>query len=1250
MNSYPPELLVQLAPVLFVAGLEAQSQGKPQDPFNVLNQRLRDALVAQRKPAIWQSERTKTFHVVIVDKDIRFPPRKAVPPDDPHYPSSHSPLSPLTLSSPLHPDGLIAPIWIRKHTTLVPSVFVLFLRMYETTPHDPRSPLDGPDIQREREREQEERRRDTELAAEVAHRKKGLNDRGIKLTVVLIASRRMLDDLTLDSRLTFIRRQSGLDSRAALFVLSPVSQVELGEFIDSLQQALYEPAIDYYTAHSKRVRRKRNRHSQAVPSYTLPTSSTNIARPLRPEGWTIRYEYKMGCFAEFRGENDVALKHYQDAYETLAIMFGSAVILPPRTKRWAEAKVLSDCINLKIAKLYLYNNEHALALSHHSMHMRKFGDFSRGWGIGEETFEYWSWMARQYRALAELLEQGLRSTLKIPPYKPPALTGNASLVAAVIRGSSAHSLEMNALRSLGLNPSHTLQHPGFYYYMASRCTELRKEKFQTTVEAELNQRPILSPGFTNEKKVQHHAIILELYTKAYEIFKKYISLGGSNQAQSRLTLWIAYRIAQTYYDSGEFAMAVRFFERIAKTYRREKWNDMLRPLLSTWYACAQRLDDVGLCIRLLLEMMGHDPGVPDDASSLEKDLITILKGNVPSSLKENLTVDLSESEPILESNVVFWDSEIEIGKPAPFQIFLVAPTAVTLSSIPFSSLEVYFSGDEWPILITHVGPKDGNAPKEPVLAVDLGDISHNGAMSVGREANLRWEPGNSLIFFGTIRSEVPSILKIEKLILTITRDEWRVRIPLEPSKTRRGMKQVPKWLCHFSPPRFIAMKRDECSSMIVKHRPHDIRLSISHEAPAYIDEEYPIEINVTNDDTREMDITVDILLLPSEYHDSVNYIIFENERSSSLIKGVPFGVLQPGANRVKILNLINTGLPGDRVLDISARSRPSTDPGRKSEDLDETNAELEYDSTETLCTLIVPAVEPFRITHDVLYRRSPQQWTGLSDLTTFNGDYWDDRGGEAIVSVRVECTGPWPIVVENVMLERVHGLAAKIIEAALELEADDAFPSEYVPGDDFNDVCRIGIAYPFESDFEQETIQGPGRHVIYWRRIQPDDERGPLATSICALPTLQPPSDGLVALLKISPVATLHVPTTLTMLIRNYHKTRSANITVHLEPDGQDSFVVAGLRNGRVPILPPGTEEKILWQLIPLECGYLKVPNIRVVDRRRALLQPSGGETDGEPVRVVDFRNDHRRVIVSEIGGTHVEQHDANNTILVLPQ
>jgi trafficking protein particle complex subunit 11 len=47
----------------------------------------------------------------------------------------------------------------------------------------------------------------------------------------------------------------------------------------------------------------------------------------------------------------MAFRHYQDAYATLVIMFGSTAILPPRTKRWAEAKVLADSINVKVCLL-----------------------------------------------------------------------------------------------------------------------------------------------------------------------------------------------------------------------------------------------------------------------------------------------------------------------------------------------------------------------------------------------------------------------------------------------------------------------------------------------------------------------------------------------------------------------------------------------------------------------------------------------------------------------------------------------------------------------------------------------------------------------------------------------------------------------------------------------------------------------------------------------------------------------------------
>jgi trafficking protein particle complex subunit 11 len=52
----------------------------------------------------------------------------------------------------------------------------------------PRSPLDQPHP----DREAEERRKDAEMSAEIALRKKSTSERGIKLTVVLLASRKLL--------------------------------------------------------------------------------------------------------------------------------------------------------------------------------------------------------------------------------------------------------------------------------------------------------------------------------------------------------------------------------------------------------------------------------------------------------------------------------------------------------------------------------------------------------------------------------------------------------------------------------------------------------------------------------------------------------------------------------------------------------------------------------------------------------------------------------------------------------------------------------------------------------------------------------------------------------------------------------------------------------------------------------------------------------------------------------------------------
>ncbi|KAF8963658.1 Gryzun, putative trafficking through golgi-domain-containing protein [Flammula alnicola] len=1277
MNSYPPELLAQLAPVMFIAGLDVPptiatpgsptaAVPKPQDAFQVLTLRLREALLAQRKVAIWQPEKKKSFQVILVDKDVKFPPRKLVASDDPQYSAAHSPLSPLTPTSPLHPDGLIAPIWIRKHTSLVPSVFVLFLRIFEYPPHVSRTPLDLPDAEKEREREAEERRKDSELAADVAQRKKITNERGIKLTVVLMASRKMLDDPSLDARLTFIRRQSGLDSRAALFVLSPVSPSELNEFVRSLQQALYEPALEYYTAHSKRVRRKRNRHSQNVSTHTNPSAALggglNIARPLRPEGWTVRYEYKMACFAEFRGEDEVALKHYQDAYEMLIIMFGSTAILPPRTKRWAEAKVLADCINIKIVKLYLYNNEHALALSHHNTHIRQFGDFSRGWGIGEETFEFWSWIARQHRVLAELLEQGTRSTLVLPTHKPTASNINLSQSQQTLR--TTPGVEYDTLRSLGINPSHALQHPGFYYYVAARCTEMRRRRFLAAVDAELTQKPIaLSPGFTNEKKVEHLAIINELYTKSYELFKKHSP--ASNQGQGRLTLWIAYRIAQTYYESGKFDMAVRFFERIAKTYRREKWNSMLLPLLSTWYACAQQLGDVELSIKLLVEMLGHDSVDSDDPSSLEEDLIAVLRSTVPSSPDEPLVVDLVEAQPIFDSAVVFWSPEVKVGEHAAFQLSLMAPSSITIASVPFSRLAIHFAHHESPIIVEH----EPSEIESTVSVVNLGHIKHSDSNQPVFKANLRWQRGSVIVFTGSMSSEVPAVLKVTSIVLVVEDNGWKLEIPFEPHSKRSASSSVGRWLSSVNPPKFIPIQREEYRSTTVKHRAHHLKARFHHNAPAYLDEDYPIEIEVTNTDTCDLDVIISFLLQPTEIDDAVNWIVVEDQRSSSLIKGIHLGIVGPGISVTKTMHLFNTGAGGDRMVDVSIQTSTIVDDDDDSKEEEEEEEEIHQASTrdtmEHLKMLVIPTVNPIQVTQSVAYRRALDPWSGLADLQTFDESFWDHRrGGEALVTVSMACVGPSSLRIESVDLDRRDNQHAKIIDSSTEVidENMSEFPAEYIGGDEFCASCRISFALEDDQDVTQDALEGPGRYVVTWCRVLQNGEHGSKATSYFPLPPLRPPMDDLVALLDVPPKATLHVPVSLALTIRNYHPTRSANVTVHLEPDSLEAFVVSGIRNGRVPILLPGSEEKLVWRMIPIECGYVKLPRIKVIDRRKAIpVSQSSGEpvvasdaSAGDLVKVVDLRHDTRQDVSTRtdsesVHGDEVEQWEGPGTILVLP-
>ncbi|KZT35207.1 hypothetical protein SISSUDRAFT_1064673 [Sistotremastrum suecicum HHB10207 ss-3] len=1224
MNSYPSELLCHLYPMMFVAGLERWPSKAPaeeeKDAFFILANRLRETLNAQRPSlSVWNNPERK-FNIILVDKDVRFPPRKS--------PSTHSPLSPLTNTSPLYPDGLIAPVWLRKHLLLVPSVLVLFLRL--TEPQFPTSPLEPTPPASHLTQE------DSELANEIGGRKRACADRGIKLTVVLMTSRRMLDDPSLDTRLTFIRRQSGLDSRASLFVLSPVSPAELNEFINSLQGALLSSAIEYYTAHSKRVRRKRG----SMPS--LSAIHPHSAGPLlSPAGWHIRYEFKQACFAELRGENEVALKHYLQTLHLLHEYFtashpNGSFIIAPRTKRWAEAKVLADCVAIKILAHHLSPPAAPrLTVSHFNSHIQTFSDFLKAWGMDESGWEFWSWRARQYRILADLLTTS-PSPVPLLLSTSTSIPSSSSGASRVTSAESKQSIDQESLESQGLNPATQLQHPGIYYYTAAECTLIRRQRFvDATVQS--------GPSYANEQKVDHFNVALELYTKAYDLFKTHSAVDGTSQSKgTRLTFFVASKIAEVYCLKGENELAMKFLSRIARSYRSELFTPLLRKTLRIWLQASQSAGDVESGVKVLLEMISRQQDRPElstekdviPTGELIEDLMVILKSTSPSV--SPFAVDPVFTASLFRSSITFYHPQVHIDGLAPFQILIEPRPGVDLSAIPFESLSLELvcspsSQGAQPVTkiarIRHTSSSADNAPLRhvPLSVISFEDDGQNDFVC---NADLSFPKDTSVLLSGNVSSHFTGKLEIVKSTFTIKEGNWTIDCPINLSNGRFSS----RWFTSLEPLKSLILPQEEPAVCAFHYEPHSLGLELVHEPEAYLDEEFNISLVVTNEDDRDFECFLDVLLHPAE-ETADNTILIDDQSSSSLIQGVSFGILRSGEKQAKSLVLRSSGPSGPRLLDISVRSQavPSVD----TEDAD---------SYETLKTLTVPTSHAIGNVSRVTYHRvEGRLW---SDLSLYDPEAWHTFC-EARVCTTLTCDGE---SIEILSIKFASTQENRYTKAqACSLEPED-FPLTLMKSDEFSIMCPVLLSRGHE---EPSVIPSAGTYEITWRRTAPGSKD---STSIISMPLFNPPSDNLVALLHVPPVATLHLPFTARLSIQN-DSFATAELSIQIEPS--ENFVVSGLRSGRLSTLIPGNGTSMLFNLIPLTCGPSKIPQIKVTDHRRVNTHIEGGdrreapeEDVGRSVRVIDARSEGR--LQEEPDEASSESTSAENgtrdiTVLVVP-
>ena len=173
----------------------------------------------------------------------------------------------------------------------------------------------------------------------------------------------------------------------------------------------------------------------------------------------------------------------------------------------------------------------------------------------------------------------------------------------------------------------------------------------------------------------------------------------------------------------------------------------------------------------------------------------------------------------VRTSVHFWETDIYVGQPTAFQLSISMPGDIALSSLSFVSVSIYFSDDALTPLVIHHSDDAPDYDKK-VRRVTLGDVSRylldiDGPVGVedSPQAYLRWGTGVSIVFTGTLQSEIPGTLKLTKVVLTVKHNSWWIELPIELDELRSyGDRTLgtPKWLTSVDPPQYVPLKRGDC--------------------------------------------------------------------------------------------------------------------------------------------------------------------------------------------------------------------------------------------------------------------------------------------------------------------------------------------------------------------------------------------------------------------------------------------------------
>lgn len=413
--------------------------------------------------------------------------------------------------------------------------------------------------------------------------------------VILLSNKTILEAPDIEDRLAVIRRATGLDPKNSLFFVPPnTSQVELHAFVNSVLTTLHSVCVEYYRDLTKHARRKKGRGT--IPPPTAPPTR-GTSQTLSYPGWGVRYDFKLGVFAEFRQEMDAAQRHYSAALDAL---FGSEGIFETTASwspRWDEIRLLADTIAFRYIRCQLWNYQLTSAAQTWLRYKARLQDVLDRRSKGTSNYGWQAWESRWAQLMAELVQrtdlpvfradsEGVEETGLI--YAPP---------------------EKQFLLGEKLPPWELLHHPGYWLKLSADHAKRRY-----ILAREMPEEDRTPPGMSPATKVSNRNQVYDQYlvpqpheelplpgsgregfqhwddisTKLNAAVKEF-KTHGQNRKVEQLRL----EVARTLLHVKRFDEAFTILRPLWATmsWRKEGWWSLASEVLWALHECALRVQD-----------------------------------------------------------------------------------------------------------------------------------------------------------------------------------------------------------------------------------------------------------------------------------------------------------------------------------------------------------------------------------------------------------------------------------------------------------------------------------------------------------------------------------------------------------------------------------------------------------------------------------------------------------------------------------